>query len=142
MTVCFRSSPEGSPRDGATAARTRMVLDLQGPTEGTDGLEPPQLETADPELPTPQTPAEIRDKIMYNKDGTFQPLWTSISTESHKCSETSKEPHTPTPALSVYRFQAGRTLSLDPQILQPGTCSCRSQSVSHCYQERGQCKNC
>ena len=59
--------PSGKSPQGAVSPRPKMELKLTSPT-CSDASAAAAGSAAEP--PTPQTPAEIREKIMYNKDGT------------------------------------------------------------------------
>ena len=62
----IEKSPSDKSLQGGISPRPKMELKLTSPTS-TDAS---AATGAAAEPPTPQTPAEIREKIMYNKDGT------------------------------------------------------------------------
>ena len=63
----IEKSPSDKSLQGGISPRPKMELKLTSPTS-TDASAAATGAAAEP--PTPQTPAEIREKIMYNKDGT------------------------------------------------------------------------
>ena len=54
-------TPGAKTPQNVKSPRPKMELKLKSPTAATAA--------SSTEPPTPQTPAEIREKIMYNKDG-------------------------------------------------------------------------
>ena len=66
-TKPIEKSPSDKSLQGGISPRPKMELKLTSPAS-TDASAAATGAAAEP--PTPQTPAEIREKIMYNKDGT------------------------------------------------------------------------